>query len=101
MIKCQRYPHVRDLLFYYAEAFEDSNILDILNAGISTEEQAASFSHFIWKMADQMREDSEAGKVVLGDIDNSDMLADVHYEVRLYMCEKGFEPIWEKISDEA
>ena len=101
MIKFKRYPHVADLMSYYANSFQDSLITGILSTGISTESDARALSLFIWKMVRQMRLDSDASVEVMGSTDNSELLADVHYEISSYMEECGFGYVWNKISDEA
>ncbi|CAM3872663.1 hypothetical protein PAHA111176_23735 [Parendozoicomonas haliclonae] len=101
MIQFNRYPHVLDLLQHYATALQDQNILSILQSGVSNREDAFAFSKFVWRAVDQMADDSESGTVVLGRSDNSDTLPDIYYEVSLYMESKGFESIWEQVSDEA
>ena len=52
-------------------------------------------------MADQMATDNETGTVVLGRTDNSDIMPDVDYEISLYLSNKGYGEIWEKVCDES
>lgn len=96
-----RYPHVKDLIVHYATFFAEENILKQQEVGVITPQEAESFSIFIWKMVDQMRNDSEAGIVVLGSTDNSDMLQDIYYEVSDFMSVCGFESVWERVSEDA
>jgi hypothetical protein len=96
-----RYSHVRDLVFYYANKLSDQRVLDILEFGLKSEDEAKHFSYFIWKMVDRMAEDRENGVEVLGGRDNTSMLSDVSYELDALMSESGYSQIWEEISDEA
>jgi hypothetical protein len=101
-LKClSRYPHVQELIVHYASYFSAEDILSQQEHGVNTPKEAEDFSLFIWKMVDQMRKDTEAGTIVLGSPDNSEMLQDVYYEISSFMAECGFEPIWERICEEA
>lgn len=101
MIKFDRYPHVKDIIEYYALRFDDKNVTNILKNGVLSKNDASSFSKFIWKVVDQMALDSEQGVTVLGRVDNSDTLPDIHYEVTLYMESTGYDAVWDEISDKA
>lgn len=101
MILTVRYPHVRELVSYYANKLSDKLVLSILENGLSSENEAEHFSHFIWKMLEVMAKDREEKNIVLGSIDNTSMGPDISYEVSVLMEEKGFDSIWEKISDES
>ena len=96
-----RYPHVKDLIIYYANYFSDTNVLEQQEFGVKTPKEAEAFSLFIWKMVDQMRQDTEAKIIILGSSDNSEMLQDVYYEVSDFMAECGFEAVWERVSEDA
>lgn len=101
MTHFSRYPHVRDLIVHYANFFSQDEIFQQLEHGVKTSQEAEKLSVFIWRMVDQMREDSEANVVVLGSTDNSEMLQDVYYEISNFMSDCGFESIWERVSEEA
>ena len=101
MILTVRYSHVRDLVSYYANKLSDQKVLDILESGLKSEDDAKHFSYFIWKMIDMMAEDRENGIEVLGGSDNTSMLPDVSYELDVLMSDSGYSQIWEEISDEA
>ena len=66
----------------------------------SNESDTDKLSIFIWKMADKMSEDSNEGKLVSGEKDNTEMLPDVEYELTLYLSDRGYIEIWDRISDE-
>jgi len=72
-----------------------------LEHGLSSESDAEHFSHFIWKMIDEMAKDRKEGNVVLGGTNNTSMLPDVSYEMDILMEESGYSTIWEGISDKA
>ena len=101
MILTVRYSHVRDLVHHYANQFSDYRALGILKSGLSSEDDAKYFSHFIWKMIDKMSEDRKNGIEVLGGKDNTSMLPDVAYELDALMADSGYSDIWEEISDQA
>lgn len=101
MILTVRYSHVRDLVYYYANKISDQKVLDILESGLKSEDDAKHFSYFIWKMIDMMAEDRENGIEVLVGSDNTSMLPDVSYELDVLMSDSGYSQIWEDISDEA
>jgi hypothetical protein len=99
MILTTRYPHVRSLVEHYAYKFSDQQALSILERGLNSESDAEHFSHFIWKMIDEMAKDRKEGNLVLGGSDNTSMLPDVSYEMDTLMEESGYSRIWEEISD--
>ena len=101
MILTVRYPHVRDLVSYYASKLSDERVLEILESGLNSENDAKHFGYFIWKMIDRMAEDRENGIEVLGGSDNTSMLPDASYELDILMSECGYSQIWEDISDQA
>jgi len=101
MITFKRYPHVRDLLSYYATALNEPKIQKILDNGVSNASEATELAQFIWRMADQMAIDNENNTIVLGRTDNSDLIPDVEYEISLYFANNGYETIWEKVCDES
>lgn len=101
MILTTRYPHVRDLVRYYAIKLEDDIVLSVLEHGVKSKLEAEQLSHFIWKMLDEMAKDREAKNIVLGGIDNTSMGPDISYEMDTLMEQSGYTSIWEKISDEA
>ena len=95
-----RYPHVKGLLCYYAKDLGNKEVARIIDEGISSESDAEILSRFIWNMADKMSEDCNNDKAVLGQIDNSDALPDIEYEVTLNIDNSGFIAIWDSVSDE-
>lgn len=100
MIKFERYPHIEDLFEYYSERLARPDIKEILAKGVKTEAEAELMSKFAWAVAGMVNEDEEQGTVVLGSSDNTDMLADLSYEMTKYMKSLGFYSVWQKVSDE-
>jgi hypothetical protein len=100
MIKFERYPHINDLIFYYIDEFNNKAMKKIMQTGVLTDQDAITFSRFIWEMAGRVNIDESEGNIVLGSSDNSEMLPDVSYEVVNYMKSAGFYATWETISDE-
>jgi hypothetical protein len=100
MINFKRYPHVNDLLSYYAQDLGNQKVIKIIDTGVSNEHDAEVLSYFIWKMADKMSVDSNNSKIVLGSDNNSSMLPDVEYEITGYLEGEGYLYVWDRISDE-
>jgi hypothetical protein len=101
MILTLRYPHVRDLVQHYANRKNDTKVLNILNSGLLSKEDALHLGYFIWDMLDLMAEDREQRIIVLGGTDNTQMAPDISYEMDALMHKSGYEKIWEDISDQA
>ena len=97
MIIFNRYPHVRDLIIHYANYLQENQIISFMNADITNATEATTLAKFIGRMANQMATDNENNTVVLGRTDNSDIMPDVDYEISLYLSNKGYGDIWEKI----
>ena len=101
MILTVRYPHVREIVSYYAKKLSDEAVLSILESGVHSEDEAEHLGRFIWKMLGEMAKDREEENIVLGGIDHTSMAPDISYEMDVLMEESGFSSIWEKISDES
>lgn len=101
MILTARYPHVRDLVSYYAHKMSDKRVLSILSIGIDSEIEAEYLSYFIWKMLDEMAKDREEGNAVLGSVDNTSMGLDISYEMDCLMEDCGYSHVWERISNDS
>jgi hypothetical protein len=98
MIKFNRYPHINSLLEYYIDKAQSVEIHNIYRSGISNETEAELFCNFIWRTVENIHEDSESEIVVLGNIDNTDMLPDLAYEITKYMRSVGYFSIWDHVS---
>ncbi|HMW47051.1 MAG TPA: hypothetical protein PKD17_15445 [Cellvibrionaceae bacterium] len=100
MIKFERYRHIHDLFVHYANQENRSDILDLLNNGIASLHDAENLCRFTWKIAELVNTDEENKTLVLGSTDNTDMLADLSYEISKLMRTTGYEAIWQRISNE-
>lgn len=100
MIEFSRYPHGATLILHYANQLNEAAILEIINLGVSSKDQAEDFSRFIWRMLDQMAIDIKQNKEVLGNVDNSSMIPDIDYEVSLYLADRGFGTVWDDVCDQ-
>ena len=101
MIQCNRYPHVRDLIEHYANELNNKKVLELLNSGLKTEEEAYLFSRFVITVIDSMAIDIQNNVSVLGSVDNTSFIPDIDYEVSLYLCEKGMEHVWDNVCNES
>ncbi|PUA30221.1 MAG: hypothetical protein B0W54_06830 [Cellvibrio sp. 79] len=99
MIEFERYPHINEILAFYLEKSPEPKISRLIENGVTNEEEAEEFSKFIWRVVDNIHDDAESGNVVLGRIDNTDLLPDLSYEITKYMRKIGFYGIWERVSD--
>ena len=96
-----RYPHVRSLIEHYAEQLGKAEVLDILQRNPLTEDDAYGFGRFIISMIDAMAADIKNGIVMLGAVDNTQMIDDIDYEVGLFLANRGWGGVWDEICDEA
>ncbi len=96
--KPYHYEHVDDFLHYYASSLGYSEITRILDEGISTEKDAKVFCDFIPVILDQRLADEESGKAVPIDI-GSAVIPDLHYEASSFVCDAGFEFVWDAMID--
>ena len=99
MINFKRYSHVNDLIEYYIREMNREDIKLLISNGIKSSEEAELFSVFIWDMVGKINEDEENGVVVIGSIDNTEMLPDISYEVTKYMKDTGFYSVWLSVSN--
>ena len=98
MINFKRYSHVNDLIEYYIREMNREDIKLLISSGVKSSEDAELFSVFIWDMVGKINEDEENGVVVIGSIDNTEMLPDISYEVTKYMKDTGFYSVWLSVS---
>ena len=95
----ERYQHINDLFQYYLEETDNDAVAHLLRAGIKSATEAEVFSEFVWDMVARINRDEEAGKIVLGSADNTQMLPDLNYEVSKYLRSVGFYSVWERVSE--
>lgn len=99
MIKFARYQHINDLFQHYLKETNNDAVANLLRTGVKSAVEAEAFSEFVWNMVERINRDEEAGKIVLGSADNTEMLPDLNYEVSKYLRGVGFYSVWEKVSE--
>jgi len=98
MIHFERYPHVGDLLKFYAKRKNREEVLNILSSEIHNETEAETISSFAWEVAGFINEDNENGIVVLDSDDNTEIIPDLSYEITKLMKNTGYYHIWQMVS---
>ena len=93
----KRYPHVLALIEHYAGPIGDQNILNIIQRDSISKEDAHNFGRFIISMIEAMAVDIENKVVVLGRVDNTDLIPDIDYEVSLFLANRGWGGVWDEI----
>lgn len=96
--KPYHYAHVDEFLRYYANFLGNKEILAILDSGINSEQDAKTFCDFIPVLLDQRLADEESGKSMPIEI-GSAIISDLHYEAGSFVCDAGFESIWDEMLD--
>lgn len=100
MIEFKRYPHVGELLSYYANALENEDAIILLKNGVKSKEEAYILSRFVIAAIDRMAYDVQENNSVLGSVDNTNMIPDIDYEISLYLANKGMEDVWDQVCNE-
>lgn len=96
--KPYHYDHVNDFIRYYASSMGRADIIAILDGGIASEQDAKVFCDFIPLLLDQRLADEKSAKNV--PVENgSAIIADLHYEAGSFVCDAGFEAIWDAMID--
>lgn len=88
------YAHIDDFLRYYALSLGHNDIIQILNSGILSEQDAKTFCDFIPIVLDQRFADEELGRKTPVEI-GSAIISDLHYEAGSFVCDAGYESIWD------
>ncbi len=96
--KPYHYEHVNDFIRYYATEMLRLDVIELLDKGISNEKDAKLFCDFIPILLDQRLADEKSGKNVPIDI-GSAIISDLHYEAGSFVCDAGFESVWEAMLD--
>lgn len=92
--KPYHYSHIDDFIRYYASSLGYTEIIRILDSGISNEQDAKTFCDFIPVLLDQRLADEESGKIV--PVENgSAIISDLHYEAGSFVCDAGYEFVWD------
>lgn len=90
---------VNDLLRYYAASLERPDIIKILDNGIESKNDAIAFCDFIPNLLDRRLEDERSGKTLPIEI-GSAVIPDLHYEAGSFVCDAGYEVIWDEMINE-
>lgn len=96
--KPYHYDQISDFLRYYASSMGRPDVIAILDNGITSEQDAKVFCEFIPALLDQRLEDEKLGKTVPVDI-GSAIISDLHYEAGSFVCDAGFESVWDAMLD--
>ena len=96
--KPYHYDYINDFLRYYASSLGYADVIAILDNGISSAEEAKAFCGFIPVVLDQRLADEESGKSVPVGI-GSGVISDLHYEAGSFVCDAGYEYIWDAMID--
>jgi hypothetical protein len=62
-------------------------------------DKADEIDEFIWRIVDNIHDDAEIGRLVLGCTDNTDILPNLSYEITKCMMKAGFYSVWGRVSD--
>ena len=100
MIEFKRYPHVGEILLYYANPLENEEALNILKNGVKSKEDAYVLCRFVISAIDRMACDMQENISVLGSVDNTSMIPDIDYEISLYLANNGLEDVWDQVCNE-
>ncbi|MFL0800406.1 MAG: hypothetical protein K6L80_08165 [Agarilytica sp.] len=94
--KPYHYEYIDSVLRYYAPSMNREDIVSLLNNGISDQQGAKLFCDFIPSLLDQRLADEQSGKTV--PVENgSAIIPDLHYEAGSFVCDAGFESIWDEM----
>ena len=96
--KPYHYDHVDEFIRYYALALNCTEIITIMDGGIKTQIEAKTFCDFIPALLDQRLTDEQSNKKIPIDI-GSAVIADLHYEAGSFVCDAGFESVWDDMID--
>lgn len=96
--KPYHYEHIDGVIRHYALSLNAPEITHIMDNGIQSEGDAKRFCDFIPMLLDQRLADEQSGKDMPIDI-GSGMIADLHYEAGSFVCDAGFESVWDNMID--
>lgn len=97
--KTYHYPHVDDLIRYYVSSLNNSKVLEIMDNGIQSEADSKLFCEFMPTLLDQRYADEKSGKDVPVEI-GTGVIPELHYEAGSFVCDAGYESIWDEMIDE-
>ncbi|GAB2891090.1 hypothetical protein ACCI51_03060 [Microbulbifer echini] len=75
----------KELLVHYANEFGDSNILNIIESGVSSELEAAALAKFYWKIVDETIEDKDLEYI----------LERIYTTLHIHCGNNGYSDVWD------
>jgi|GEM_PF-3087442 len=97
--KPYHYDHIDGFIRHYALSLNAQGVIDVMNNGIQSESDAKTFCDFIPILLDQRLADEQAGKQMPIDI-GSGVIGDLHHEAGSFVCDAGFEAVWDTMIDQ-
>lgn len=97
--KPYHYQQVDDFIRFYAAELGRVEVIEILNRGIHSEQDAKVFCDFIPVLLDARLADEKAAKQRPVDI-GSGMISELHYEAGSFVCDAGHEAVWDAMIDQ-
>ncbi|MFO1369431.1 MAG: hypothetical protein U1F46_10585 [Marinagarivorans sp.] len=86
---------------HHTVTLADRTVLNMLDYGVQSEEDAEHLTYFILQMIDAMAKRSANNIGVLGGADKASMASNIGYDLGALMDTNGFGAIWKKISEDA
>ncbi len=97
-----KYPEEKAITFHYAQQFNDSIVLAILEKGYAeNSDEAHHLARFFWRMVDQTVVDVDQKKDAAGYTNLESCCGDIMQSFRSYFMRAGFSVEWEEESDNA
>jgi hypothetical protein len=94
--KPYHYEHIKDFILYYASSLGRPDIKNILENGISCYDDAKLFCEFIPVILDQRKTDEKLNSSTPVEI-GTGVIQDLHYEAGAFVCDAGFESVWDEM----
>lgn len=101
MTELNRYPYIRNLVRDYTTQPDKDDIINLLENGISSEDEAFTFSRFVITMVNHMSRDVDTGIPLMCNPDITNTIPNIDYEVSTYLSNRGFEYVWDIVCDES
>ncbi len=97
-----KYPEEKAITFHYAQQFNDSIVLAILEKGYAeNSNEVHHLARFFWRMADQTLTDAEQKKDAAGYTNLESCCGYIMQSFRSYFMQAGYSSEWEDESDKA
>jgi 6-pyruvoyl-tetrahydropterin synthase len=76
----------KEILVYYANEFEDSNILKVIESGVSSESEAEDLAKFYWKIVDKTIEKKDLEYI----------LERIYTTLHIHCGNNGYLDVWDR-----